>query len=181
MKLITQVFIAVILIGCSTPQIDESHNLSQEEVIIDSPAIPTISFEGNEYVKSNDSIYTWTEDSTSWIFLTIHNNGKVKSVEHQGSFQACGMPVDTSKYYSDDETLIKTIHHDNWLPEDAEGCHETIQDQYITDYYSDGKIKGKRMFRNGYQDIEHKAGVWEEFDALGKLTSSTDYGDPYKE
>ena len=91
------------------------------------------------------------------------------------------MAVGIHKKFDSTGILLETIEHENWLPDPTQGCHQTIQEKYVVEYFSNGEIKSKMMFQNGYEEgEEHKTGVWQEFDENGKLISSKNYGLKYK-
>lgn len=162
--------IVIVLIGCS------EHEADQKKEMIPDPSA-TMTFEGQVFVKVDLSTYHHDGDDYQTI-ITLFPNGQVKCVEHQGEFQSCGALVDTSRYFNESGTLIKQIYHDHWMPEGAGGCHESVEDSYVTEFFDKGSIKAKKLFRTGYQGVEEKAGVWQEFDKYGVVVSTINYGDP---
>jgi len=170
----------LVLIGCDKGTRALDTNQAQIEtsatVVLDSMV-----FEGETYFRSSDSTFECIEDVLKGSFIVIHPNGAVKSVVHQGDFEACGMFVDTSKYFNPDGVLIKEIIHHNWLPNGLVGCHNVMQEQTITEFHKNGNVSAEKMIQNSYEGTEYPSGVWKTFDEKGTLISVKNYGNPYEE
>ncbi|MFK7787278.1 MAG: hypothetical protein AB8B56_19300 [Crocinitomicaceae bacterium] len=138
-----------------------------------------IYFEGLEYSALNDSIYQRNEDDYQTI-ITLYPNGEVYSVEHQGEFQSCSVSVDTSRYFSNNGGLIREVYHRNRMPGEAVGCHESVQEKHITEYYENGSVKRKRAYSMTYLGSEQPSDIWQEFNEDGALISTINYGNPFQ-
>jgi|GEM_PF-4730218 len=84
------------------------------------------------------------KDDNKTIYTNYYANGKVKSIETNGWFAACGMYVDTSFYYDSTGELVKTIVYDPTMPKEGTGCHDTITFITITKYKKHKIISIKR-------------------------------------
>ena len=82
--------------------------------------------------------------------------------------------------YNSTNRLLRTTNYDNWQQKNANGCHETMHDIYITDFFTDGKVKSIKVIQSCYECEEWNAGLWQEFDSTGNLLSEKDYGWKYE-
>ena len=101
------------------------------------------------YAKAQMQTVTHTEDNKT-IFTNYYANGKIKSIETNGWFAACGMYVDTSFYYDSTGALIKTIVYDPTMPKVGTGCHDAITFITITKYKKN-KIISKKKYKELYE------------------------------
>ncbi len=116
--------------------------------------------------------YYLTGDSSmiETVGIEYHSNGRIKSITEGGDVNTCGTPVGTHYYFDESGNLIRKERYDVWILNPNEGCHTSvIQDKYIVEFYTNGKLKSKKQVQSVYEGEDFKFGYWEEFDLNGKL------------
>ena len=101
------------------------------------------------YAKAQFQPVTHAKDNKT-IFTNYYANGKIKSIEKNGWFAACGMRIDTSFYYDSTGALIKTIVYNPTMPKDGTGCHDAITFITITKFKKN-KIISIKKYKEPYE------------------------------
>lgn len=128
----------------------------------------------NSSLSAQEKIYQ-TEGPSSFVSIEYHSNGKIKNITEQGNEFGCIMAVGTEFHFDSNGALLKRIKYDNWLPKKDEGCHSTIQDKYIIEFYPSGKIKEQNQIESAYEGEEMHFGDWVKYSEDGKEISRTTF------
>lgn len=124
-------------------------------------------------------VYKYEEDKSHFSFKEYYSNGNLKQSGQQGVFAGCGIQVGTELNYDSDGNLLSKRIFENFLPEDAIGCHDTRIVISITEFYSDGNIKAEKQIETGYEADECSCGEWNFYNTEGDLTESQNYENCY--
>lgn len=153
----------------------------------------TIIIEKNEYVLDNQSILDTTTNVTTkyeyespgalggkWIEYFI--NGNIKAKGQSASQFGCWMNQGEFEYYDSKGILLRTLTYDNWLKDVNDGCHATIVNIKLIEYFKNGSIKAEKHYQSGYDDLtfsefynnpeweeDFKSGNWKFYNIDGKL------------
>lgn len=121
----------------------------------------------------------YNDEEYGFKYKEYHQNGKLKTTGEQGEFSGCGIQVGIEMNYDTTELLIQKKVFEHFLPEGADGCHETRTVISITDYYSNGNIKKNSQIETCYECEECSCGKWISYDKEGNVIESKDYENCY--
>lgn len=121
----------------------------------------------------------WTE---------YYSNGNIRAQGQSANQFGCWMNVGAFKYYDVDGVLLRILTYDNWLENEIDGCHLTIVNMSLIEYYPNGNIKAEKYYQSGYDDItfeefykdsqweeEYKSENWKFYDIDGKVLKEEKY------
>ena len=120
-----------------------------------------------------------SQDTTR--YTELYQNGKLKLIAHQGSFNGCGMTVGTDSVFYVSGHLFKTTFYDNRKSKTQEGCHATWTTAVSKTYYKNGNLKVKSQIKYAYEGEPCNCGKWIWYDLNGKIIKEIQLSDCYNQ
>ncbi len=211
MRILTILFTCTLLYSCSYESKKVNNFLSELENITDtiykideSSLIVIIKkdstiLESYEYILNkksildtiNNTIATYeykSPDALGGKWTEYYSNGKIKVKGQSTDKFGCWMNNGDFEYYDSDGILLRKLTYDNWLKKNSDGCHLTIVDMKLIEYYKNGNIKAEKKYQSGYEDMtfdefynnsewenEYKSGKWKFYNQNGKVIKKEEY------
>ncbi len=140
----------------------------------------TIVFDGSGNKNTpNRTFYTYDTDSSEVYWITYNAQGNVRETGQSAERFGCGTNIGVHNTYQSDRILVQSIRYENWLLEDGAGCHEMVQEQYVTEFYPSGIIKSQKRFQCIYEGDIFKSGTWKFYNEEGIVIAKEEYGEHF--